>query len=267
MITSKPSLRSGFDCIIHPAPSSAGRTTPSQPGHYPLNISQIFLLYKTWGCYNWFDSAKSLGVCHWCAKIPQCGYVEHELKDIASYVQKHCSSSSLVMTSRWFTTSRIGAPTSVRLVYYSTLSGWYEALFPLFQVCTMPGVSSVQVALAEVLEVRGAPLREVEIWAMLVQAAEALQDHLLTGKIQDFYGLYIGFPSYRWDGCETILPLLWSVFMYILFFSLSLISKFLNTRHLVNPNYVNVICSFFSGVSEWWWSAVRYHASHTAVVP
>ena len=36
MITSKPSLRSGFDCIICPAPSGAGRTTPSQPGHYPL---------------------------------------------------------------------------------------------------------------------------------------------------------------------------------------------------------------------------------------
>ena len=28
--------RSGFDCIIRPAPSGAGRTTPSQPGHYSL---------------------------------------------------------------------------------------------------------------------------------------------------------------------------------------------------------------------------------------
>ena len=37
-ITSKSSQRSGFDCIIRPAPSNAGRTTPSQPGHYPLNI-------------------------------------------------------------------------------------------------------------------------------------------------------------------------------------------------------------------------------------
>ena len=35
MITSKSSLRLGFDCIIRPAPSGAGRTTPSQPGHYP----------------------------------------------------------------------------------------------------------------------------------------------------------------------------------------------------------------------------------------
>ena len=37
MITSKTSQRSGFDCTIRPAPSGAGRTTPSQPGHYPLN--------------------------------------------------------------------------------------------------------------------------------------------------------------------------------------------------------------------------------------
>ena len=44
MITSKPSLRSGFDCIIRPAPSGARRTTPSQPGHYP----QIITLYE---CY------------------------------------------------------------------------------------------------------------------------------------------------------------------------------------------------------------------------
>ena len=44
MISSKPSLRSGFDCIICPAPSGAGRTTPSQPGHYPLRIDQISTL-------------------------------------------------------------------------------------------------------------------------------------------------------------------------------------------------------------------------------
>ena len=29
-------LRSGFDCIIRPAPSDAGRTTPLKPGHCPL---------------------------------------------------------------------------------------------------------------------------------------------------------------------------------------------------------------------------------------
>ena len=31
--------REGFDCIIRPAPSRAGRTTPSQPGQYPLSLS------------------------------------------------------------------------------------------------------------------------------------------------------------------------------------------------------------------------------------
>ena len=31
MITSKPSLRSGFDCIIRPEPSGASQTTPAQP--------------------------------------------------------------------------------------------------------------------------------------------------------------------------------------------------------------------------------------------
>ena len=53
MITSK--LRSGFNCIIRPAPSGAGRTTPSQPGHYPLNSCWIYIRHpiplsngKTW---------------------------------------------------------------------------------------------------------------------------------------------------------------------------------------------------------------------------
>ena len=50
MITSKPSLRSGFDCIIRPAPSGAGRTTPSQPGHYPLIINRQRRVYVYFRC-------------------------------------------------------------------------------------------------------------------------------------------------------------------------------------------------------------------------
>ena len=46
------------------------------------NISQILLLYKTWQYYNKFDSTKSVGVHYRCVKIPQCGYMEHGLKDI-----------------------------------------------------------------------------------------------------------------------------------------------------------------------------------------
>ena len=42
MIMSKLSLRSGFDCIIPPAPSGAGRTTPPQPGHCPLTNCVIW---------------------------------------------------------------------------------------------------------------------------------------------------------------------------------------------------------------------------------
>ena len=48
MMQSKPSLRSGFDCIIRPAPSGAGRTTPSQPGHYPLSISWYYIYIHGW---------------------------------------------------------------------------------------------------------------------------------------------------------------------------------------------------------------------------
>ena len=46
MITSNTSLRSGFDCIIRPAPSAAGRTTPSQPGHHPHSMEFSEKRYK-----------------------------------------------------------------------------------------------------------------------------------------------------------------------------------------------------------------------------
>ena len=51
MITSKPSLHSGFDCIIRPAPSGAGRIIPSQPGHYPLNMkhTNYVIMYRLSG--------------------------------------------------------------------------------------------------------------------------------------------------------------------------------------------------------------------------
>ena len=45
----------------------------------------------------------------------------------------------------------------------------------------MPGIH-LEVALAEALEVRGAPLKEDELWGVLTQAAEALQDFFLTGR-------------------------------------------------------------------------------------
>ena len=70
----------------------------SSPNNADLLLSyttncQILLLYKTWRYYNKFDSTKSLGVCYWCVKLPQCGCMEHGLKHITFNVQKHIYSS------------------------------------------------------------------------------------------------------------------------------------------------------------------------------
>ena len=43
-------------------------------------------------------------------------------------------------------------------------------------------MSTLHVSLAEVLEVRAGPLTEREMWAVLCQATDALQDHFLKGK-------------------------------------------------------------------------------------
>ena len=77
------------------------------------NISQILLLYKTWGYYNKFDSMKSL-VDDRCVKIPHSRYMGHGL----NLVQKHiaalamCDNPSLVRDK-----PPGGAPTFVKLVY------------------------------------------------------------------------------------------------------------------------------------------------------
>ena len=60
---------------------------------------------------------KSVGVCYWCVKIPQCGYMEHGLKDIAFYVQKHISLCTVVITSLLVRDKPPGAPASVKRVY------------------------------------------------------------------------------------------------------------------------------------------------------
>ena len=43
-------------------------------------------------------------------------------------------------------------------------------------------VPNVTVSLSEVLEVRGSPLTETEIWALLCLGAETLQDGFISGE-------------------------------------------------------------------------------------
>ena len=88
------------------------------------------LLYKTWRYYNKFDSAKSLRVRYRCVKIPQCGLMEHELKDIAFYVQTHITRCAVVITSVLVRDKPLGSPASVKRVYYrgSKASYWMRVL-------------------------------------------------------------------------------------------------------------------------------------------
>ncbi len=46
----------------------------------------------------------------------------------------------------------------------------------------MPVLAANQVTLAEVLEVKGSPLNEEEIWAVLSQAGKAIEQVLAEGK-------------------------------------------------------------------------------------
>lgn len=50
--------------------------------------------------------------------------------------------------------------------------------------CSMPVLENVQVSLTEVLEVRGQSLEEWELWSVLFQTTEAVQDTCLKGIMQ-----------------------------------------------------------------------------------
>ena len=47
----------------------------------------------------------------------------------------------------------------------------------------MPALTANSVTLDEILEVHAGPLKEDELWAVLSQASEALQDVLIKGKL------------------------------------------------------------------------------------
>ena len=63
------------------------------------------------------------------------------------------------------------------------------------------GGSGDLVTLGTVLECRGTPLTEEEIWALLAAAATTVQDALLSGKEQRLHGIcysnYFGTKSFR----------------------------------------------------------------------
>ena len=77
------------------------------------HISQIFLLLKTQGYYNKFDSMKSLGVHYWCVKIPQCGIqsMEYNISRFMSKIQ------IAPVTTCYNRNKPLGAPAAVKLMY------------------------------------------------------------------------------------------------------------------------------------------------------
>nr|XP_042895461.1 tyrosine-protein phosphatase non-receptor type 13 [Parasteatoda tepidariorum] len=51
--------------------------------------------------------------------------------------------------------------------------------------CSMPVLENVQVSLNEILEVRGNPLKEYELWGLLFQTTQAVQDIFLRGHANE----------------------------------------------------------------------------------
>ena len=50
----------------------------------------------------------------------------------------------------------------------------------------MPGLSASQVTLNEVLEVRGGPMYEDELWALLYESCDAIKDLILKGWLWEY---------------------------------------------------------------------------------
>ena len=70
-----------------------------------------------WGYYNKFESMKSLGVCYWCVKIPQCGYMGDGLKLITFPVQKLVAALEKCHNPPLVHDKPLIVPTSVKLIY------------------------------------------------------------------------------------------------------------------------------------------------------
>ena len=69
------------------------------------------------GYYNKFVPSKSLGVCYWCVKIPQYGYLDHGLKHISFYVQKRVGAMGMCYNPALVGDKPLGALASLKRVY------------------------------------------------------------------------------------------------------------------------------------------------------
>ena len=58
-----------------------------------------------------------MGAYYWYVKIPQWRYMNHELKYIVFYVQKHIAPQAVCYNSLLVCDNKLGAPAHVRVVY------------------------------------------------------------------------------------------------------------------------------------------------------
>ena len=85
------------------------------------NISQILLLYKTWGIitnltlWNW----NPWGICYWYVEVPQFGYMEHGLEYITFYVQKQMAPLAVCSGLPLVGDGPLGAPEFLKFAYCS----------------------------------------------------------------------------------------------------------------------------------------------------
>ena len=70
------------------------------------NILQIWPLYTTWGCYNKFESMKSLGVCYWLSKYHGAGVWSMDYTILGFMLKIYGTFGGLVLVPRWFPMDR-----------------------------------------------------------------------------------------------------------------------------------------------------------------
>ena len=65
---------------------------------------------------------KSFGVYYWYVKIPQCGYMENGLKDVAFYVQKHIAPWTICYNAPLVCDMPLWVPAFLKLVCYGSVN-------------------------------------------------------------------------------------------------------------------------------------------------